>query len=346
MIWIIRLDSISRLNSKDVNMKRHLLLLLTTFLIVPVFAMVQEDSTSNKEDLDKFREVNDFVDENEACLKCHAESKYVIVDDFFGKEFTESMCADKIVDRDEYYAMVHKSFACLDCHAYEYEEFPHPMEARTEEPYQCIDCHGYDENYAHFNFEEIEVEFNKSVHANANENFNCWKCHNPHSYKLTIGDDETSLSDAIAYNNDICLSCHSDFSRFELLTNRDEIDILDTHEWLPNQKAHFSSVRCIECHTAISDSILVAHDVQPKDMAVKKCAECHSKNSILMASLFKYQAKESRTNLGFINGVILNDAYVIGANRNAFLSFVGILLFLLVLGGISIHIIARIILKK
>jgi len=185
-----------------------------------------------------------------------------------------------------------------------------------------------------------------SAHANATPDFTCWKCHDPHSYKLTIRDDGTSIKDAIAYNNAICLSCHSDFSKFELLTERDEIDILTTHDWLPNQAAHFASVRCIECHTAISDSVLVAHQVQTKDMAVKNCAECHSKNSILMASLFKHQAKESRMKLGFINSVILNEAYVIGANRNAIVSFLGILLFLVTVGGISIHILARIIFKK
>jgi hypothetical protein len=131
-----------------------------------------------------------------------------------------------------------------------------------------------------------------------------------------------------------------------LLTDREEINILETHEWLPNQAAHFASVRCIECHTSLSDSVLVAHHVQPMELAVKNCSECHSKNSILMASLYKHEAKESRKQYGFINGVILNEAYVIGANRNEILSFAGILLFFLVLGGISVHIIARIIFKK
>ena len=65
-----------------------------------------------------------------------------------------------------------------------------------------------------------------------------------------------------------------------------------------------------------------------------------------MASLYKHEAKESRKKYGFINGVILNEAYVIGANRNPTLVTLTIVLFLLTLGGISIHIIARIIFKK
>jgi len=327
-------------------MKNILFIILAIFIAPIIHVSAQTDSVQEGMDLEKYHEVNSFVDENETCLKCHAETKYVLVDEFFGREITQSMCPDKIIERDAYYSMVHKSFACLDCHAYEYEEFPHPLEARLEEPYQCIDCHGYDENYAHFRFEEIEVEYMESVHAQQADNFSCWKCHDPHTYKLTVRDDGTSMSEAIAYNNDICLSCHSDFSQFQLLTDREEINILETHDWLPNQAAHFASVRCIECHTSLSDSVLVAHHVQPMDLAVKKCSECHSKNSILMASLYKHEAKESRREYGFINGVILNEAYVIGANRNEVLSFAGILLFFLILGGISVHIVARIIFKK
>ncbi|MEX0986757.1 MAG: cytochrome c3 family protein [Bacteroidales bacterium] len=327
-------------------MKKTLSIILIIFIASAETVLAQSDSAGNGPELEKFRAVNDFVDENESCLTCHAETKYVLVDEFMGREIAHSMCSDKILDRDEYYSMVHKSFACLDCHAYEYEDFPHPLEARLEEPYQCIDCHGYDENYAHFRFEEIEMEYMESTHAMAAENFSCWKCHDPHSYKLTVRDDGTSISEAVAYNNDICLSCHSDFSRFELLTERDEIDIISTHDWLPNQAAHFKSVRCIECHTSLSDSTLVAHHVQPVELAVKKCSDCHSKNSILMASLYKHEARESRLKYGFINGVILNEAYVIGANRNEILSFAGILLFLLTMAGISVHIIARIIFKK
>lgn len=327
-------------------MNKTLSIILLIFAGANLNIFAQTRSVNPDIDLEKFKEVNDFVDENEACFKCHAETKYVIIDEFFDREIVESMCENNIICREDYYDMVHKSFACLDCHAYEYEEFPHPIEARLEQPYQCIDCHGYDENYAHFRFEDIEMEYNESIHAEMGESFSCWKCHDPHSYKLTIRDDGTSIREAIAYNNDICLSCHSDFSRFELLTDRDEIDILVTHDWLPNQTAHFSSVRCIECHTSISDSTLVAHHVQPSDLAVKNCAECHSKNSILMASLYKHEAKESRRKYGFINGVILNEAYVIGANRNAFLSAAGIILFLLTLSGILVHIIARIIFKK
>ncbi len=328
-------------------MKKVLILLNVLLIASSATLSAQSDSAKKAEALVIYMEVNDYVVENEACLRCHGESKYILKDESMEREITQSMCRDKIIERDDYYSMVHKSFACLDCHSYDYEVFPHAYELRLEPTFTCLDCHGYDEDYAQYHFEDIEVEFQESIHMSANpDNFTCWKCHDPHSYRTFVRDDEKSVTEAIAYNNDICLSCHSDFSRFELLTDKDEIDLLDTHSWLPNQAAHFRSVRCIECHTSLSDSVLVAHHVQTKDLAVRNCIECHSSSSILMGSLYKHQAIESRGKLGFVNAVILNEAYVIGANRNKVLSFAGVMIFLLTLGGISVHIVARIIFKK
>jgi hypothetical protein len=124
------------------------------------------------------------------------------------------------------------------------------------------------------------------------------------------------------------------------LSDRQEINILEKHEWLPNQEAHFKSVRCIECHTKVNDTILVAHMVRPVEYAVKGCNECHSQNSLLMSSLYKFKSREQRQD-GFLNGVILNESYVIGANRNEYLNLVSILLFGLVLVVILIHIYFR-----
>jgi hypothetical protein len=120
---------------------------------------------------------------------------------------------------------------------------------------------------------------------------------------------------------------------------------MEKHDWLPNQIAHFASVRCIECHTHVSDDVLVAHQIQTKDKAVKKCVECHSQNSILMTSLYKFQAKEKRDKFGFFNSEILGDSYIIGANRNYYLNVMSGLIFGFVMLGIIIHTILRV-LKK
>jgi hypothetical protein len=287
-----------------------------------------------------------FHDQNERCFRCHGSSKYTYYNRSSEKEVTAMMCDNRLVIRDEFYSANHRTFACIDCHAADYDTFPHPGNLRMEEKYNCIDCHGYDEKYARFNFEGIEAEFQQSVHYLVNTDaFTCWKCHNPHSYKINIR-NTGNLTQSIAYDNSICLNCHSNFDRFQLLTDREEINILQQHDWLPNQALHFSQVRCIECHARPNDSLLVAHRIMQKDKAVRRCVECHSQNSLLMSSLYKYQAKENRTQAGFLNAIILNNAFVIGANRNIILNNVSVVIFLVSMGLLMVHLILRLILKR
>jgi Cytochrome c3 len=285
--------------------------------------------------------VSPFHEDNERCFKCHGQAKYEYTNENLGLQIKALMCTERIMARDQFYVSNHKSFSCTDCHSEAYTAFPHSGELRMEQKYNCIDCHGGDENYAKFHFEEIEMEYQQSTHFNLeSEGFTCWKCHNPHSYQISIRNTE-NLKETIAYDNSICLSCHSDFSHFQLLTTRDEINILETHEWLPNQSTHFQNVRCIECHTKISDSILVAHQILPKENAVRLCNDCHSQNSILMSTLYKFQSREQRSD-GFFNGVILNESYVIGANRNEFLNKISFVIFGLLIAVIAIHVLLRI----
>jgi hypothetical protein len=209
-----------------------------------------------------------------------------------------------------------------------------------DQMYNCLDCHGNDEKFAQFHFEEIDADYQQSVHVKLEEEgFSCWKCHGPHDYKISIR-NSSNLKETILYDNNICLRCHSNYDRFQLLSEREEINILQKHDWLPNQEAHFKNVRCIECHTQVNDTILVAHHIRPKEEAVKKCNECHSQNSLLMSSLYKFQSKEQRKD-GFFNGIILNQSYVIGANRNEYLNVISLVVFCIVLLIIGIHIYFR-----
>jgi hypothetical protein len=282
-----------------------------------------------------------FFLQNEKCFGCHGSSKYTYYNQVSRKEVTSMMCENRVIHREEFYAANHKGFACTDCHSAEYDSFPHPGQLRMESNFNCIDCHGNDEKYAKYNFEKIETEFQQSIHFNNNgDAFTCWKCHNPHSYKINIRNTK-DITQSIAYDNQICLNCHSDFERFQLLTNRKEINLIQKHEWLPNQALHFSQVRCIECHARPNDSLLVAHLIMPKANAVKRCVECHSQNSLLMVSLYKYQAKENRTQAGFLNAIILNNAFVIGANRNIVLNRISSIAFFATLGLLLLHLIFR-----
>lgn len=283
---------------------------------------------------------------NENCLKCHGQSKYKYMNPETGSEVTKKMYRETIINRDEFYESNHKSFKCTDCHSDDYNTFPHPGELRMETSYACNDCHGGDETYAKFQFEKIEEEFQASVHSTKHsEVFNCWMCHNPHTYKISAR-SEDKIKDIVAYDNAICLNCHGDIDNYQLLTDKDKPDIIKIHEWLPNQETHFKNVRCIECHARANDSILVAHNIQPKEKAVRRCVECHSTNSILMASLYKYKVKEGRNKAGFFNGVIMNEGYVIGANRNYYLGLLSIIMFGCVLAGIAIHASLRILKRK
>ncbi len=93
-----------------------------------------------------------------------------------------------------------------------------------------------------FNFEEIEAEYQESTHFKLEEEgFTCWKCHDPHSYKINIRNSK-NLKETILYDNTICLNCHSDFSRFQLLSDREEINILEKHDWLP--ESGFAFQKC------------------------------------------------------------------------------------------------------
>jgi Zn finger protein HypA/HybF involved in hydrogenase expression len=286
-----------------------------------------------------------FYEDNERCFSCHGQKTYSYTNENLGKQIKAMMFQERIIHRDEFYSSNHKSFSCTDCHSSDYEKFPHPGELRMEQIFNCIDCHGGDDKFSKFNFEIIESEYQQSVHYKLEEEgFSCWKCHDPHTYRINIRDSR-NIGEAILYDNNICLNCHSDYERFQLLSDKKEINILKTHDWLPNQEAHFTSVRCIECHTQVNDTVLVAHLVRPKEMAVKGCNECHSKNSLLMSSLYKIRSKEQRKD-GFFNGIIMNESYVIGANRNEYLNLLSFIIFLGVVGVIGIHVVFRIIKKR
>jgi predicted CXXCH cytochrome family protein len=294
----------------------------------------------NVKNLDSTSFVSPFEKENDRCFRCHGQETYEYSNEVLGKQVKALMFSERIVRKSEFYNSNHKKFSCTDCHSDEYVKFPHSGELRMEQKYNCLDCHGGDEKYAQYHFEGIDSAYRQSIHFKLEDaGFTCWKCHNPHSYKISVRNKD-NLKETIAYDNAICLNCHSDFNRFQLLTDKSEINILQKHEWLPNQASHFASVRCIECHARINNKIPVSHLIEPKEEAVKLCNECHSQNSLLMASLYKFESREQRRD-GFFNGIILNESYVIGANRNEYLNLLSLIIFLSVIGVITVHIVFR-----
>ena len=311
--------------------------------LLPFFLILCSPAGTTAQDAEQ---ENRYYQENAACLKCHGHKKYYYYNDWLEKDVKERMNPYFIVDSAQFYRSNHRTFKCIDCHSYEYESFPHPGELRMEPAYTCMDCHEGDENFKEYKFEKINVEYKKSVHARLhNEEFTCWMCHNPHTYHISAR-SEMPMKKVVSNDNLICLSCHADMDKYQLVTDKENPNILETHDWLPNQRLHFNNVRCIECHAELNDEILVAHNIQSKEKAVRFCVECHSQNSILMASLYKFQSQEKRNDLGFFNAVILNESYVIGANRNYFLNVASVVIFGLVLLGIATHYIIRLRSKK
>jgi hypothetical protein len=284
--------------------------------------------------------------ENEKCLQCHGQSKYSYINKESNKKFVKKMYSELIINRSLFYSSNHREFKCTDCHSEDYLNFPHAGTLRMESMPNCLDCHGGDPKYEKFHFENIEKEFQESVHSEKHgDDFTCWMCHNAHTYKITARTSE-NVKQTIAYDNAICLRCHGDITNYQLLTDKQKPNLIKKHDWLPNQQLHFSSVRCIECHTKkINDSTLVSHKILPKKQAVKLCVECHSVNSILMSSLYKYQIRELHSSKGFFRGIISNESDVIGANRNFFLNIVSIVIAATVLIVIFIHSILRMIKK-
>lgn len=293
-------------------------------------------------------EVQKLLDESSRlCAECHGNHYYTFHNTYTEMDTRKRMNPYFFIDTSKFVEAIHSFFACQDCHSSEYETYPHPSELKLEPKYGCIDCHGGDETFAKYQFDDIEVEVDSSVHKLAHmDQFNCEMCHDLHSYKLTARDKQSKIKEIVMEDNQMCLSCHNNLSKYQILTSNEKPELLKTHDWLPNQELHFMSVRCIECHTPTSDTLMVSHRILPKEQAVHLCSDCHSTNSILLTKLYKYHAEASRTDQGYYNAVILNEAYLIGANRNRYLNILSLLFFGLTLSGIGVHIVARILKKK
>lgn len=281
------------------------------------------------------------------CANCHGSKYY----SFYNK-VTEELERKRMnpyfyIDTALYVQGVHRSFNCDDCHAYEYRTYPHQADLKLEPKFSCIDCHGGDETFAKYQFDNIELEVEKSVHRTAfGFKFRCALCHDLHSYIPVARNKESLIKEIVINDNQMCLSCHNDLSKYQILTDHNSPELIKTHDWLPNQELHFLNVRCIECHTPTTDTLMVSHKILPKEEALHLCTECHSTNTILRDKLYKYVAMESRSDNGYYNAVILNEAYVIGANRNIYLNVLSLVILGFTLAGISIHLTFRIIKKK
>ncbi|HZH72217.1 MAG TPA: cytochrome c3 family protein [Mariniphaga sp.] len=292
-------------------------------------------------------------EKNKTCLECHSSHTFPVYNEWTEREERRLMNPLYILDTVKLSAGVHNNFFCIDCHSMDYENYPHDAELKLEPLMTCIDCHGGDDTYASWKFDEIEQEYHKSVHYEKHgEQFSCTKCHSQHYYKPTAR-LSSSLNEIVETNNNMCLSCHDNMVRYQQVTGESNPQLVQIHGWLPNQALHFRRIRCIDCHTDVVDSLLVSHNILPKEKATRNCVECHSANSMLQASLYKYQNLQSRANndanlssiittIGGVNSEMSYEYYLIGASRIPYLNLIYGLILLGTIAGIVIHIILRI----
>jgi hypothetical protein len=334
------------------NIRPAWVVLVLMMLCLLAFTMIKSSDTSSPEDekFDSGQEKPTVTDlsrfknagENEKCFKCHGQSKYSFENPESEKTVTKRMYSELIMNRDVFYLSNHREFKCTDCHSEDYGTFPHAGNLRMEAIASCIDCHGGDEKYAKFEFEKIDTAFLASVHSEKhNEDFTCWMCHDAHTYKINARSND-NLKQTITYDNLICLNCHGDLKNYQLLTDKAQPNILNKHDWLPNQASHFTNVRCIECHAKNEDTLVVAHHVVSKKDAVRKCESCHSKNSILYASLYKYQVSEKIQKEGIIMGLLMGESTSIGPDKSNTLNIISLVIFGLTMLVIIIHAVLRI----
>lgn len=283
--------------------------------------------------------------ENDLCLKCHTHQTFTFQNTLTKHEDKRMMNPLYILDKDHFIKGVHAKFKCTDCHSADYTTYPHNAELKLEPLSTCLDCHGGDKKYAVYQFEKIDEEFQKSVHfQKSGESFTCSKCHNQHYYQAKSRNSSV-VGDIVSFSNEMCMSCHSNNVKFQLISDTLKPALSQIHSWLPNQALHFKHVRCIECHTRVVDSLSVSHNILPKGKALNNCVECHSKNSMLKASLYKYKNLQNRSENGKLVTILSNKSYVIGAYQNIVLNYISILIFLMALAGICIHVIIRIVKK-
>lgn len=254
------------------------------------------------------------------CLGCHGA----------GADATEGG-----IEGARFGASVHASFGCTLCHAKGYQTFPHTA-SEGQKSGDCTACHRGTGAPYHFGW--IENEVRASVHGRmVSEAFACIECHDPHDV-LPVHREENQR-EAIARANGRCLACHGLEGETAEADQRHSLArLIRVHSFLPRLRQHAASARCVECHTPGREPTV--HLILSARSAVRECVECHSVSSALLEKYYRHMAEEDRED-GFINAVLLNNYYMLGATRNQKLDSAMWALFGLAFLAICAHGLAR-----
>lgn len=243
--------------------------------------------------------------DNAHCFRCHAWEALADRDQGTGR------LRDLHVAPALYQNSDHGRLNCRACHKEGYDTWSHESEGKA--PADCLQCHR-DEGSLKFRMPAIEQQVAKDVHARVDGGMGCFSCHDPHRFNAAaLGRLDTGAR--VALSNGICFQCHASAPGSELVRH---------HAWLPGSDRHWQAVRCVECHTP--EEGRVSHGIEPAKRAERRCEACHSQDSMLLAKLYRHRALEERERGGFVNSVVLNDAYVIGMTRNRLLDWASLAL--------------------
>lgn len=308
-----------------------LILLATLLMGFPAEAQTKGSTPKDAETMAQVRAWN------AECLGCHTEAG-------LHKPPREGMDLAKLskllTDPQKYDQSNHAGMACKTCHTGALRDYPHTG-AKKAETLECSECHAQKQF-------RVDAQVANSVHSkNLKDKFTCNTCHNAHVYTTAarLHDPEK----IVAQDNGMCLECHNSDRKFAefggtLTPEKKRPDIDKIHAWLPNNKRHWESVRCIECHTppSTTKNLAVSHEILNKDKAQRDCVSCHTQNTALRTRLYRYAAENETAELGFLNSAIVGSAYVIGATRNAYLDLFGLGLVGLTIAGVGGHGLIRI----
>lgn len=274
---------------------------------------------------------------NEACYTCHSAAGIAKPP---RADLDMSKLKDSRLEPEAFNPSDHGVMDCRQCHGRSYDDYPHAAVGKTETS-PCSECHAA-------KVLRLEPQFNASVHAKQKglkEKFTCNTCHNAHVNVLAARLKDPAR--IVAQDNHGCLECHNSDATFaKFAPDNEKIpgqkkkrpDIDEIHKWLPNAKAHWNAVRCVECHTPeVAPGKMLSHEILNKEKAEKKCLSCHSANSTLKVRLYRHMVKDEQQRFGFTNSVILSNSYVIGATRHPLLDSIVIGLVILTLAGVLAH---------
>jgi hypothetical protein len=266
-----------------------------------------------------------------ACLVCHGMETIAYRD----PETAEIL--DLFIDRERYAQSNHAALACTGCHKPSYRQYPH-RHGSADEGLHCGGCHDDDPKFERYRFEAIKTEFERSVHVRGNADggaagqsprkaLTCFSCHNAHVFRVTqpAGD----LAAIVAGHNRVCTTCHAKL----------QSALSDSHAWLPHREAHWRSVRCLDCHTPLTD--IPSHEILPAGQGVRSCDDCHSRESTLLNQLYSYRAEQAIARQGLISMAVFYQAYVVGMSRNPWIDRLALGLAGLMLVGLAAHGVGR-----